>query len=296
VFKLTPPVPPNTQWTKTTLHSFGTFPDGATPLAGLIFDSEGALYGTTVGGGTKNGGGTVFKLTPPAARQTLWTETILFNFNNFVGTNPRAPNAGLILDSEGALYGTTYYGGLPNSGTNLGAYGTVFKLAGGVLTVLHEFNSGSDGANPSAGLIFDSEGALYGTTRFGGGTANNGVVFKLTPPVPPATKWTKTILYRFQGGSDGANPVAGVIFNSKGKLFGTTEGGGSGSFGTAFKLKPPAAGQTLWTEAVLHSFGAFSPDGDSPLAGLVLPSEGTLYGTTVQGGTLGLGTVFEVTP
>jgi hypothetical protein len=158
-------------------------------------------------------------------------------------------------------------------------------------TVLYNFKGGNDGDSPSAGLIADSEGAIYGTTASGGGTSADcgsvgcGTVFKLTPPDPPATKWTKMVIYRFQGGSDGAHPRAGLIFNSNGRLFVTTwEGGTSLSAGTVFKLEPPAPGQTQWTETVLYRFGSVNNDGLYPLAGLIFDSEGALYGTMDRDG------------
>jgi uncharacterized repeat protein (TIGR03803 family) len=224
------------------LHSFTGAPgDGSDPVAGLIFDNNGALYGTTQFGGTK-GCGTVFMLTPPVPPLTLWTETVLHNFKN--GTDGCRPEASLIFDSSGALYGTTAGGG-----TN----GTTFKLAPPVPpeTVLYFFAGGSDGSDPVAGLIFDSNGALFGTTQLGGGPANSGTVFKLKPPVPPATTWTEKVLYSFQGGSDGALPMAGLVFDSNGALFGTTQrGGGTANSGTMFKLKPPVPPATTWTEKV----------------------------------------------
>ncbi len=129
-------------------------------------------------------------------------------------------------------------------------------------TVLYKFKGGNDGANPHAGLISDSTGALYGTTWHGGGTGcvgglGCGTVFKLTPPAAGQTKWTKEILYRFQGGSDGEAPFAPLVLDSKGALYGTTLAGGvSFGLGTVFKLTPPAAGQTQWTEKVLYRSGA----------------------------------------
>jgi uncharacterized protein YceK len=262
VFKLRPPAAGQTQWTETVLYSFTGGSDGSNPRA-VIFDSKGALYGTTFnGGGTGScsgpngmvqpGCGTVFKLTPPATGHTQWTEIVLYSFTGGSdGGNP----SGVILDSKGALYGTTL-----NSGGGTGCSvafgqgcGTVFKLtppAAGqtqwTLTVLHTFTGGSDGGNPFAGLIFDSKGALYGTTANNGASdgsgCNNvpygcGTVFKLTPPAAGHTQWTKTVLHSFTGGSDGSFPSAGLIFDSKGGLYGTTRNGGPSGDGTVFKLQ-----------------------------------------------------------
>ncbi|MFZ3327957.1 MAG: choice-of-anchor tandem repeat GloVer-containing protein [Methylocella sp.] len=153
-------------------------------------------------------------------------------------------------------------------------------------------------------LIFDSEGALYGTTQGTTsviGAAPSGIVFKLAPPAA-GHMWTETVLYSFKGGSDGSRPWAGVIFDSKGALYGTTlEGGGGASCGngcgTVFKLKPPAAGLTQWTEKVLLRFqGTAGGDGEAPQGGLVFDNAGALYGTTLAGGAIGLGTVFKLKP
>jgi len=143
-------------------------------------------------------------------------------------------------------------------------------------TVPYSFQGGVDGADPLAGLIFDSSGALYGTTW--GGSA-----FKLTPPAAGQTQWTETVLYSFKGGADGDYPAAGLIFDTYGALYGTTAAGGSANLGTVFKLTPPAAGQTQWTEAVLYSFKG-GRAGVGPQGGLIFDTHGALYGTTVRGG------------
>jgi hypothetical protein len=173
---------------ETVLYRFTGFPaEGSSPPAGLIADKQGALYGTTRLGGTSGGVegfGTVFKLTPPAKGQTAWTETVLYNFTG----DGFSPRAGLIADNSGALYGTTEGGGTKNG---RGGVGTVFKLTPPATgqtvwteTVLHSFtgnfNGGSDGSNPVAGLIAGKQGALYSTTFFGGNRSENGTVFKLT--------------------------------------------------------------------------------------------------------------------
>jgi uncharacterized repeat protein (TIGR03803 family) len=238
VFKLTPPAKGHAQWTETLLHSFAGA-DGSSPVGSLIFDTGGALYGTTQSGGI-SGQGTVFKLTPPAKGHAQWTETVLYSFTgNPDGFNPLA---GLIFDTSGALHGTTLFGGTAG-------LGTVFKLtppAPGQTqwteAVLHSFTGGADGSYLySETLIFDASGALYGTTRSGGTAGNNGTVFKLTPPAPGQTQWTETVLYRFAGiytGSvDGANPyAAGLIFDASGALYGTTASGGASNQGTVFEL------------------------------------------------------------
>ena len=201
------------------LYRFTGSSDGANPAAGVIADKEGALYGTTVLGGNNCpyvSCGTVFKLTPPATGQTTWRETVLYSFTG--GSDGYAPVAGLIFDNQGALYGTTYYGG---NNCTYGSCGTVFKLTlprkgqtAWTETVLYKFCSQpgcSDGANVYASLIADRDGALYGATIGGGSgcpqSGGCGTVFKLTRPTTGQTPWTETVLYSFTGGpSDGRAP------------------------------------------------------------------------------------------
>src|ERR1019366_2789841 len=207
------------------------------------------------------------------------------------GTDGNYPYAGLIFDAAGNLYGTTVQGGTYN-------YGTVFELtpaAGGGWTekVLHNFNyNGTDGAYPYAGLIFDAVGNLYGTTD-GGGTYSYGTGFEVTPEAGGV--WTEKVLHNFNyNGTDGANPYAGLIFDVVGNLYGTTQGGGTYSYGTVFELTPAAGG--VWTEKVLHNFNNNGTDGAYPYAGLIFDAARNLYGTTEVGGTHNDGTVFELTP
>jgi uncharacterized repeat protein (TIGR03803 family) len=318
VFKLAPPIPPATHWTETVLYRFiQGDPDGTNPNAGLIFGSHGALYGTTDGGGQPIGIGngtvfTVFKLTPPIPPATNWTESVLYRFKGL--PDGAYPSTSLIFDSDGALYGTTFQGGISGLFSELGN-GTVFKLTPPVppqtqwtKTVLYRFKGGDigayDGAHPTAGLIFDSHGALYGTTATVSNSAHNfGTVFKLTPPAPGHTQWTETVLHRFKGDPDGDNPLAGLIFDSRGALYGTANRGGNLGLGTVFKLTPPVPPATKWTEAVLYNFKGTSPfpdkpqDGENPTAGLIFDRSGVLYGTTAGGGTdfPSGGTVFRLT-
>jgi uncharacterized repeat protein (TIGR03803 family) len=255
------------------------YTDGNSPVAGLIFDAAGNLYGTTAGGGTY-GYGTVFELTPTAGGS--WTEQVLHNFGN--GTDGFYPYAGLIFDKNGNLYGTTYKGGAYGAGT-------VFELTptgggGWAEQVLHNFGNGTDGTYPEAGLIFDAAGNLYGTTA-GGGTSAGGTVFELT------ATGTETVLHNFGNGTDGSYLLAGLIFNAGGNLYGTTNEGGAYGAGTVFELTPTGGG---WTERVLHNFFSTLLDGGGPLAGLTFDAGGNLYGTTYYGGTSAGGTVFELTP
>jgi len=273
--------------TETVLYTFSGA-DGGNPFAGMIRDAAGNLYGTTVTGGVSTcygipgGCGTVFKLNPTG------TLTVLHSFD---GSDGSGPFAGLVYDNEGNLYGTTAQGGdLTCDGGN--TCGVVFKLdKKGVLTVLHTFTGGADGNNPSATLIRDAGGNLYGTAGLGGdlacGTLGCGTVFKLDPT------GTLTVLHTFTGGSDGAGPNAGLIQDPMGNLYGTTGRGGADNAGTVFKIDPSG------TETVVHTFDGRSGGGD-PIAGLIQDAAGILYGTTFSGGNLtcrnGCGTVFKLDP
>jgi uncharacterized repeat protein (TIGR03803 family) len=284
------------------LYKF-TGKDGGAPRGGVIWDASGNLYGTTeVGGGGKcqYGCGTVFELTPKAGGG--WAEKVLYRFTNSQ-KDGHYPEAGLVFDSAGNLYGTTGNGG---GGTCQSGCGTVFELtpkAGGGWTekVLHRFsNNGKDGYWPRANLILDASGNLYGTTVGGGSRSCTdggcGTVFELTPKA--GGEWTEKVLHSFSNnGKDGHNCYGALIFDSSGSLYGTTAGGGSGTCqygcGTVFKLTPKADGK--WTENVLYSFKNNGSDAQSPFASLIFDTSGNLYGTTGGGGTYGYGTVFELT-
>jgi len=260
VFKVT------SSGTETVLHSFTGKPDGSTPYGGLILDSSGNLYGTTVAGGSSNTG-TVFKTT------STGTTTVLHSFTG----NPDGslPYGSLVIDSPGNLYGTTKQGGSSN-------LGTVFKTTStGTTTVLHSFAGNPDGSTPYYdGLVRDSSGNLYGTTTLGGGS-NLGTVFKTT------STGTTTVLHSFAGNPDGSTPYGGLVVDSSGNLYGTTVNGGSSNTGTIFKTT------STGTTTVLHSFTG-NPDGSLPYGSLVIDSSGNLYGPTTQGGKSNLGTVFKI--
>ena len=272
------------------LRSFNTLgTDGYRPYAGLIMDAAGNLYGTTTFGGV-HGFGTVFELSPEEGGS--WTQKVLHNFNNN-GRDGAGPNAGLIFDAAGNLYGTTNFGGIHEC-AEVGC-GTVFELTpqdGGGWTerVLHSFGHGNDGHEPNAALILDAAGNLYGTT-VEGGIHSDGTVFELTPN--GSGGWTEKVLHSFGHGTDGVEPVAGLVMDAAGDLYGTTNLGGIHNFGTAFQLAPQEGGS--WTETVLHSFGS-NTDGTYPWASLTFDAAGNLYGTTVAGGIHTFGTVFELSP
>ena len=278
--------------TETVLCSFGLQAgQGATPWDSLILDQKGNFYGTTEQGGA-NGLGTVFRLSPPATKRGVWTETVLYSFGSQSGDGVN-PYDSLIVDKEGNLYGTTYSGGANN-------VGTVFELSpekGGVWTetVLYRFGgTPNDGSLPYAGLIMDKKGNLYGTTT-GGGAYSFGTVFKLSPK--KGGVWTETVLYSFGSQSDdGVNPYGVLIMDKKGDLYGTTTGGGAYVYGEVFKLSPPAGESSVWTEKVLYSFGSYSIDGAYAFDGLIMDTVGNLYGTTAGGGKYSFGTVFQMSP
>lgn len=276
------------------LYKFTGGADGRMPLAGLIFDQAGNLYGTTETGGTTKtncsaGCGTVFELRPNS--DGSWKETVLHEFT--WGEDGANPFGGLVFDGAGNLYGTTEIGGTP-SGCDCGIVFELMPNHDGSWTekILYRFNGSTDGGNPLAGLVFDPAGNLYGTTLEN--AANAGTVFELTPN--PDGSWTKKILYNFcslKHCDDGAQPVAALIFDSAGNLYGTTELGGVGLSGVAFKLAPNPDGS--WTETVLHAFKGGN-DGLQPVAGLSFDPAGDLYGTTRYGGRPGGGVVFKLTP
>lgn len=291
VFELIPPAAGQSSWTENVIYAFSGAPDGATPSSGLLVGADGAVYGVTGLGGA-HGNGAVFKLTPPATGQTAWTETVLYSFNG--GNDGQSPYGTLVVDGNGVLYGSTVAGGSGNSGT-------VFSLtpppAGGTAwteDVLYAFQGQTDGASPSNGLLLDNTGAIYGMTSVGG-QSGAGTVFRLTPPATAGSPWPKTILYSFRGQPDGFFPNGGLVRDGNGVLYGTTNGAGSGGWGTVFSLTPPSAGQSTWLEAVLYNFTG-GLDGGSPDYTPVLSPDGTLYGTSNAGGTTSSGTVYALTP
>jgi uncharacterized repeat protein (TIGR03803 family) len=193
------------------------------------------------------------------------------------------PQAGLLLSAKGDLYGTTFLGGDPAC-----SCGTVFEVfPDGGFTVLYQFK-GNDGANPSAGLVADGDGNLYGTTSQGGrGPSGKGTVFKLTPPTAQRGHWTETVLHTFTGESDGASPYGSLVLDKAGNLYGTTSRGGVSNDGTVFMVDATSK------ESVLYSFTG-SPDGAYPYGWLVRDDSGNLYGTTFEGGDSNYGTVFKL--
>jgi uncharacterized repeat protein (TIGR03803 family) len=281
---------------ETVLYSFNPSKhsgDGSGPQAGLVFDSKGNLYGTTQYGGNSSGTGTVFELSPNPSGG--WTETVLYQFCLVGGncTDGSTPYSSLVFDQQGNLYGTTFAGGTGN--------GVVFELSpngqgGYIEAVIHSFAGGVGGGSVLTGVAIDHAGNLYGTTASGGVPCNGspfgcGTVYKLSP-VPGG--WTYVVILEFTG-LDGASPVANLIVDSTGNLYGTAEFGGLlgpcinsediFGCGTVFELSPTGAS---YTESVLYRF-AGGNDGENPYVGLAMDSDGNLYGTTLEGGGLGCG-------
>jgi uncharacterized repeat protein (TIGR03803 family) len=282
-------------WTQSVLYNF-TYNGGDYPSGGLTFDKHGHLYGMAAGGGQYNTG-TVFELIQGMGG--TWQEKLLHTFGS------QDPNFGeaagnVIFNAAGDLFATASLGG-----THTG--GVVFELMRNNRKekTLYNFKCNfqgkctKDGFAPEAGLIFDGQGSLYGTTNYGG-RHGNGTVFKLTPS--SGGTWKESILYSFKGGSDGAQPVSSLVFDPFGNLYGTTDAGGIPATecvlgcGTVFKLTPSGG---RWTESIMYAFKGAS-DGAQPYAPLILDSAGNLYGTAAFGGNAGClyqygcGVVFEI--
>jgi uncharacterized repeat protein (TIGR03803 family) len=281
--------------TFTVIYAFQGGPnDGSEPAAPPVRDAQGNLYGTTGAGGTKDWG-TVYKIAASG------TETLLHSFTG--GADGVTPTTGLVRDAQGNLYGMTYTGGSTNCFDG-GGCGAVYELSpsqnGWTETILYAFHGGKDGALPGDGtLALDTDGNLYGTTLYGGGSPwpnGGGVVFKLTKT---SKGWEEQTLYAFSPDSDGTSPspYGGVILDSAGNIYGTTYYGGSYGLGSVFKIDPSGA------ETVLYNFTG-GADGADPMGALVLDGAGNLYGATPFGGDLsclalyplGCGTVFKVDP
>jgi len=296
VFRLTPPASVcksfTCTWQESTILSFNG-PGGAQPTSEVVFDRAGNLYGTTYYGGGNgndiciyegNGCGTVYKLTPSNG---TWTETVLHAFpaTGFDGQNP---DANLIVDSAGNLYGSTVAGG----GAGLGS---VFQLSpsgsGWTEDLLYNFvYTNGNGIEPEGGLLLAS-GNLLGTTP-SGGTGGGGTVFQLTPG---QGGWTFNLMYSLTG-QDGFGPQASLTMDAAGNLYGTTAAGGAYGYGSAFKLTPSNGG---WTYTPLHDFTGGS-DGGYISSNLIMDANGNLYGVASGGASQscfdGCGVVFEITP
>ena len=304
VYQLVPPAKKGDPWTENVLHVFQgkQHNDGEFPSGGVIADASGNIYGTSSYGGTgdcvllgiKGGCGTVFELSPPQTKAGTWTYTILYSFKG--GKDGYLPFGDLVFDSAGNLYGATYFGGGKGTTCDPDYYqycGTVFELSpprmkGGKWAekVLYSFAGGTDGANPNGGLVLDIKGAVYGTTANGGNqgckTASSigcGTAFELRPS-ETGGRWVEKQLHVFAGGPrDTGVPDAGLIFDGKGNLYGTTFGG-TNTNSAVFSLTPPAKGAGAWRETLLVDFnncGGYFQCGPS---GLMFDSLGNLYSAT----------------
>ena len=281
-----------------TLYTFCSLPncsDGSFPTAGLVLGTDGNFYGTASYGGDLTcspplGCGTVFRITPGGELTTLYSFCAQPNC-----TDGYTPVAGLVQGTDGNLYGTTQNGGASFNGCTIDSAGcgTAFKITpDGVLTMLYSFCAQSnctDGANPDGRLIQGSDGNFYGTT-WRGGANGVGTVFRLSP-----AEGTLATLHSFDG-SDGTNPVAGLVQATDGNFYGTTEGGGSltcsAGCGTVFKMNAGGKLTTLYSFCIQTN----CTDGYTPMAGLVQGTDGNFYGTTGNGGMSDYGTIFEITP
>jgi len=256
--------------TYTTLHSFSGLPDGREPIAGLVEDTNGNLYGTTYLGGAYQGG-TVFKLDKNG------NETVLLNFVGFPhdGFNP---DAALVRDTMGNIYGVTSKGGTGKNGLPSckipPACGTIFKLdAAGKETVIFSFTGQRKGAGP-IGLVMDAVGNFYGSAGSAKNGSGNGLIFKLN------ASGTYTVLHLFQGKKDGAYPSATLLLDEKDHLYGTTGVGGAAGDGTLFQMNDAGKETVLWNfklgKGIFPSY-----------VGLMRDAAGDFYGTTTVGGNVG---------
>jgi uncharacterized repeat protein (TIGR03803 family) len=298
VFKLTPNS--DGSWTESVLYSFTGGADGADPFAGLIFDSAGNLYGTTVSGGLAScsqwftqGCGLVFELTPNL--DGTWNEEVLYSFTG--GKDGANPMAVLALDSAGNLYGTADRGGKSKCDQyGQSGCGALFELSpnsDGTWTesTLYDFTGGVDGSPQFGPVVLDSAGNLYTTAQ--NGKYDWGVILEL--PRNPGGGWGKgRILHTLRGLADGGDAFSftGLVFDSAGNLYGTTFWGPFPEAGTVFRLIPTTKGPWKWE--LVHNFG--TSNSYHPVAGVIFDSAGNLYGTTVVGGTSNLGEVFMISP
>ena len=311
VFQLRPPAIKGGAWTEYVLYSFkGFLQDGGYPRGNLVWDSSGNLYGATEF--------SVYELSPPGSNSDHWTFTQLHQFPCCT-SDGFSVEAGVILDQQGNVYGTTEFGGYYGAGDceSFGC-GTVFEISppaiqGGAWTeqVLYGFKGNlgnTDGELPLAGLVHDAAGNLYGDTAYGG-TLGTGTVFELSPPTISGGAWTESILYNL-GYPDGWYAMGTLIFDTAGNLYGTTKFGGNPCIvdfsyygcGTIFKVSRGPGGS--WTGSVVYHFGKGPNIPRQSQAGLYLDRTGAFYGTTSYGGDVqcvpegggysGCGTVFQL--
>jgi uncharacterized repeat protein (TIGR03803 family) len=267
VFKLTPS---GSSWTESVVYNFADTPDDANPINGLVVDSKGNFYGTTYAGGAL-GNGSVFEMSPSGAN---WTEKVIANINS--------NGSGLAINSAGYIFGTSYalvFALVPTASGSFNEY-TLFTF--------NPSAASKEGSNPAGTVAVDSSDNVYGTTLLGG-TSNQGVVYKLSEPTKGAA-FKESIIAEF-GTKIGEGAVGGLIVDSSGNLYGTSEMGGRSSDGTVYELSPTGTG--TYTQTVLVIFSGYN--GAAPTDELIL-NGGYLYGTTSLGGADGSGTVFISNP
>jgi len=331
-------------WIFYPLHKFNGGSDGSYSQARVVFGPDGALYGTTAGGGY--GYGTVYNLRPKptacASAECPWNESVLYKFRG-APSDGYLPGCEVVFDHDGNLYGTTPRGGNYSNCDGVdNSCGAIFKMSpsngGWMESLVYSFRGGDDGGNPYAGLTPDAAGNLYGTAPLYG-KGGGGTVFQLAPS---GSGWVASTLYYFTIQSEnGYYPLSGLIFDSQGNLYGDTPYGGAGGAGTDFELTPSAYGWNFnllysffggesgpagdlmmdragnlygtaysinsyglvykltpsngsWTYSVLHQFNG--QDGQGPNGAVIMDAQGNLYGTTFSGGTYGWGVVWEITP
>jgi uncharacterized repeat protein (TIGR03803 family) len=271
-------------WTENLLHNFvgGNGSDGAYPSSGLVRDAGGNLYGATAQGGINNAG-TIFELSPNS--DGTWTYSVIYEFLSTNYLDAVGPGGPLTIDAPGNLYGTT-------SGGGEFGYGAVFRISlsngGWTESILSNFTLDFGSQPYPDGVVLDGAGNLYGTT-LDGGDYGTGTVYKLAPAVG---YWRRTVLHTFSGDADGAYPYGPLAIDASGSLYGGTNYGGSFGYGTIYKL---AVSNGKWTESTLHAF-TNGKDGARSITGVVLDSQGNLYGTALDGGAYGFGVLFEITP
>jgi len=278
------------------VHSFTGGADGANPGSGLTLDRGGHLYGTASRGGSPGvcqypgGCGTVYRMTP---HESNWVFGPLYTFTGSLNDGGY-PESGVTVGPDGSLYGST--GLIYNLKPPESIPGSVF--APWTETLVYTFSYLPDGFGPSGNLAFDSAGNIYGTTEFGGrengcgaGGLGCGSVYQLTKS---NGSWTRTVLYKFEGASDGGQPIGGVIIDRSGNLYGTTPESFYGNFccGAVFEVSPSGSG---WTETTLGTF-SFDTTGENSYSNLIFDPRGNLYGAGANGGANGGGTVVELTP
>jgi uncharacterized repeat protein (TIGR03803 family) len=288
-FELSPPAALGDSWTQTTLYTFGQFdfPEGR-----LLLDKQGNLYGTAFSGGD-NGSGYVYQLSPPVTKGGVWTETTLYNFTG--GNDGGNPQAGLIFDASGNLYGTATEGGIltdcSNSGMKIGC-GVVYELSpngsgGWIEAVLYAFRGRIDEYSPASELAFDKRGALYGTSVL--------TVYRLTPPAKPGALWQETTIHSFPGGVAGSNTAGDVVFDKSGNLYGATYSFGLEGYASVYELSPPASKGSAWTltTLVMNSNGFNSPLFNGSL---IFGKNGALYGSASASAAAPNGLVYSFLP